>query len=361
MQVLKDTLSEEEWLKSKSISTLNIKRIALKNLDKLCIETYGKTRSEMIKDLKSTTGNEKYVFLNAYVSFLQGKSRGTISHYLGAVKSYFWSQGIKTYEEDMENFVRKNIPEQVTDAKEGLDKETIKKLLDNSRETRKALYLTLLSSVMRVGETLQLRKRDLDFSTDPVTIRIPGTYTKTKHGRITFVSREAKDVLQSILKKKRDDELIFIKELKPHFVINEEKIFANLRKKCNLIRKHSDEKRYLISLHSFRSYGITKCEKINSGLGHFLAGHSRYMSQYEKYSLDQLREFYEKVEPELLIYSEPTPQNTKEIEKLKLEVQGQGVAIDVLQEFLSINPTIAKRYYAELSNRLKELKKSKKS
>lgn len=332
MQVLKDTLSDEEFMKSKSKSTENVKKIALKNLDKFCIETYGKSRSELITELRNTTGNEKYVFLRGYVSFLDGKSRGTISHYLGAVKSYLWSQGIKTYEEDMNNLVRKNIPEQVTDAKEGLDKETIAKLLDNSRELRKALYLTLLSSGMRVGETLQLRKRDFDFTVDPVTVRIPGNFTKGKKGRVTFISREAKDVLRRTLKKKRDDELIFLRNIKPHFVINEEKIFANLRKKCNLIQKHSDNRRYLISLHSFRSYFITKCEKINSGLGHFLAGHARYMSQYEKYTPEELREFYQKAEPELLIYSEPTPENTKEIEKLKTEVSSLKHNLERIQE-----------------------------
>jgi integrase len=325
-------------MKSTSISAERTKKIALKYLDKFCVETYGKQRTELIKELKENDGNKKYNFLKSYVEFLSSLSVGTQRHYFGAVKSYLWSQGIKTYQEDLEKIIK--FPKEIKDEKEGLDKETIKILINNSRETRKALYLTLLSSGMRVGEALQLRKRDFDFDKNPVTIRIPGKYTKTGKGRITFISSETREILLTILKRKKDDDLVFIKEVKPHFVVNEEKIFANLRRKCDLTKKYSDGKRYTISLHSFRAYFVTKCEKINSGLGHALAGHDRYMKEYERYSLDEKRQFYQKAEPELLIYSEVMPQNQKEMQE---RINHLEESIDIIMKLaVTSNPKVTK-------------------
>lgn len=46
---------------------------------------------------------------------------------------------------------------------------------------RKALYTVLISSGIRIGETLGLKKRDFDFSQERVCITIPAILTKKNH------------------------------------------------------------------------------------------------------------------------------------------------------------------------------------
>ena len=57
---------------------------------------------------------------------------------------------------------------------------------------------------MRIGELVQLRLSDIDFTTTPTTIRLPGKITKTRTARETFITTEAtkslKDYLSILLK-----------------------------------------------------------------------------------------------------------------------------------------------------------------
>jgi len=64
----------------------------------------------------------------------------------------------------------------------------------------KALFLTLASSGMRIGESLSLTLNDIDLEHDPVSIQIRGENTKTGEQRFTFISSEAKEALIEWLK-----------------------------------------------------------------------------------------------------------------------------------------------------------------
>jgi len=64
----------------------------------------------------------------------------------------------------------------------------------------KALYLTLASSGMRIGEALQLTLDDINLDNNPVKISIRGEYTKSGDKRIAFISGEAKEHIVEWLK-----------------------------------------------------------------------------------------------------------------------------------------------------------------
>ena len=62
---------------------------------------------------------------------------------------------------------------------------------------------------MRIGEAVQIRKRDLDLETERITVHIPARITKLKKARDTFLSIEAKKAIMPKLEKLSDDDLIW--------------------------------------------------------------------------------------------------------------------------------------------------------
>jgi len=271
----------------------------------------------IITDLKKNPSDRLYIFLNNFVGFMDNKSPKTIRTYFGWVRSYLRCQGIKTDLDDLKDFV--SFPTQIIERRKALTKEIIRKLLDNSKEQRKALYLTLLSSGMRVGEALALRKRDFDFTKDPVVISIPARNTKTKQGRETFISREAKELLLRLVKRKSDDDLVFTHQPNNEQAVhNEEMAFRKLRKRCDLLEKYADGKRFVVNIHAFRSYFHTKASKIHGQeYANALDGHSSYLGQYYRNTEEERAEMYRELEPSFLIYS------SQEMVKTQKEMQSQ--------------------------------------
>jgi len=191
---------------------------------------------------------------------------------------------------------------QLKTAPHRLSKEEVQKIIENASLQRKSLYFFLLSSGVRGEEACSLKKRDFELFNGRYKINLRGSYTKTGMPRITFISKETQKYLEPLLKKLKDDDLVFTENSDPIKArLNEDVYFHRLRKKLDLVARH-ETGRHEITLHSFRSYFISHCEKINEGLGHALAGHDRYMKVYERYSDEELLEFYLKIEPELLIF-----------------------------------------------------------
>ena len=95
------------------------------------------------------------------------------------------------------------------------------------------MYLVMSSSGMRIGETLQIRKRDFDFdSYERLMIKLPAKITKTKKTRITFISKEAEKDLLRYVKNTSDDSFVFNPNNRKlgGIIINESKLFnLNIR------------------------------------------------------------------------------------------------------------------------------------
>ena len=188
----------------------------------------------------------------------------------------------------------------------------------NTSKRKKGIYLALISSGMRIGETLQVRKKDLDFSRSRIMIRIPAEITKAKESRITFLSKEAEDNNKHVFSLAPND-LVWGKS--ENWLNN-----TNLegRSLYRLLENLGMDEKYpsginKITLHSFRAYFVTKGNKVEANFGHALAGHGFYMKQYDRYSEDELEELYMKLEKEISVFDLSKKEN--EIQKLKRENQ----------------------------------------
>jgi len=215
-QSLRKTLTKEEFVekfysKSKSSGSKSVIMSVLKIFDDFCLKVYGNNAENLLEDLRGDMGDALYNFLQDFINHMNGKNLKpkTIASYFSTLRTFLRSQGIKINSDDIKDLIR--LPEIIQKLREPLTKEHLKLLLDYAKPERKALYLTLLSSGMRIGESLSLKKSDFDLSSDPIQITIQGKFTKTKQTRQTYISSEAKVLLLRILAKKHDDELVFAK------------------------------------------------------------------------------------------------------------------------------------------------------
>jgi len=80
----------------------------------------------------------------------------------------------------------------------------LKQILQHGELKARALFLTLSSSGMRIGETVELKISDIDLDNEPARIFVPAHITKTDTARVCFISNEARDVLKEWLYKKTE-------------------------------------------------------------------------------------------------------------------------------------------------------------
>jgi len=338
MSYLPKTLTMQDWFsrvyqKSRSESSVKVAKAAINAFEAFCIHEYNKKPDTIINELRKSNDNRKYILLNNWISYLdeshpQHKQRkrdpSTIRAYFSFLKSYFRSQGIKLNSDDVKDFVQ--FPTKIKQLRKPLERETIKLILENSTVKRRALYLTLISSGMRVGEALALRKRDFDFTKDPVAIIIPGRFTKTRQTRETFISKEAKKYVERIIKKKKESDRVFtdLENLR-EAVDNEGEVFDYLRKKHGLTERYEESIRHVVVIHGFRSFFHTKAaQKHGDSYAHALDGHGAYLATYYRLSSEEKAKMYKELEPELTIDdSERLRIQNQKLEKEKSELENQ--------------------------------------
>ena len=69
-------------------------------------------------------------------------------------------------------------------------KEELRNILSYANLRDKAIYLTLLSSGIRVGELTQITIHDIYLDEKPVRIELEAEYCKNKQSRTVFISKE---------------------------------------------------------------------------------------------------------------------------------------------------------------------------
>ncbi len=186
-----------------------------------------------------------------------------------------------------------------------------------------ALFLTQLSSGMRIGEVLSLKVMDVDLSTTPTTIQIRGSDTKTGNQRTSYVSSEATEALEGwqrlrpkYLKnskrsksKKEQDERVFPFLRRTAYVI-----WNGAVEKTGLLHKQKDTNRYTLHPHCLRKWYRTRMATlIPVDIVEALMGHEGYLTAaYRRYSPEDLAAFYRKGEQALLIHQ---PINLEEVKE----------------------------------------------
>lgn len=234
--------------------------------------------------------DEKYHKLSEAVNFVAQKVEpASVKQYYNFWKSYLrFVHGIKIYNEDAHHFVKP--PKNIKRTREPLTHDIIKKLCQNAADIQRAEYLVLSSSGMRMSEFLNSPKENFDLNTGMVGVA--GKLTKTKVQRKTFISSEAIEAIEKI-----GDE--FWQERTYH---KEATYFWRLRERIGLNERYDDSIVHKVTLHSFRSFARTQAGKINQDFAEQLIGHSGYLKQYVRLTDEDMKKYYEKLEPKLRIF-----------------------------------------------------------
>ncbi len=315
----------EDKISRKSFSARNNFDAAHKQFTKFTEKSFKESFEQVIEDLlqiKDLKEQQQKTFdiLQNFVNYLdnEGMAPSTNRVYFNSVKKYLKHRGFEIHSDDVRNEV--DFPAIVEEKVYPLTNEDVSKLLFHANPEKKMLYLVLSSSAMRIEEALRLRKHDFNTEMKRIRIDIPGKYTKTKKPRITFVSSEAEKVLKPHLERTHDDQLVFTDNEDYMRAKNSaEKYFERVRERSGFT-KRKDTRVHLVTLHSLRYFFITRCNRIDFGLGNALAGHGFYMKKYDTATPEKLLEFYLEAEPNLLIDVERITETDSDVKLLRQEV-----------------------------------------
>jgi len=322
--MIKEEFRQKIWRQSKSESMVNYVNIALVMFERFCEDSYKKNSTDVIEELKKDLvevqkegkGNQKlYLFLDNFVQWLsdykpqknQKKDQlapTTIRGYFSTALKYLRHNGISISNDSLREFVV--LPKKHKELPQPITRDEIEKIIENADEKRRVLYLTLVSSGIRIGEALQLRKKYFSLQYEPARIVLPSKITKTREARIVFVSREVKEKLTTTLLNLQDDDLVFTKtDSVRRAEYTEENYFSRLRKKVGLTEFEYSGNRHKVTIHKFRKFFAIHAErKLGLQISGSLLGHSPYMKTYYEYDSDELGKMYAKLEPDLIIAPE---------------------------------------------------------
>jgi len=195
----------------------------------------------------------------------------------------------------------------------------------------KALFLTLASSGMRIGECLKLGIEDVELNLEPARVNIRAEYTKTGNKRITFISKEAKEAIAEWLKvrekwlhsavgkshiqpKNLEDKRLF-----PFSEVNARIMWRHALTKSGNGKRDLKTNITLMHPHVLRKFFRTQLGALSVDMTEALMGHEGYLTEaYRRYPNPEetLAEFYKKGEHLLLIFTE-----AGEVNKLRVEVE----------------------------------------
>ena len=219
----------------------------------------------------------------------------------------------------------------------------------------RAEILICASGGLRIGELLHIRLSDVFLDEVPVRIEIPGSITKNRLPRRTFISTEAANALKAYLQT-RDEMLqrlrINSRRVHHEYKPDESRIFPHSdtyesEQMRQIVSKSQyngiDERtgRNMFHFHSLRKYFLTQAKK--SARADFVeawAGHAGYLSAaYHRPSLEEERAEYLKAELDLTInipedYLRLKLEHQNEIEQLREVSLAQQEMLSRLQDEL---------------------------
>ena len=326
MSILDVKRNKQDFLKHKSKSSQNTfvnYTFIFKSIEKFCITKYDSSLENIIEELAIVEDPQEQVenMIQTYIDELEleGKPHSTVSSYSCIAKNYLKYRRVKFDKDELETSL--DFKKEVISEKYPLTKEEIKILLDHASFESRAKILLQSGSGFRISELLTLRKCDINRDLERYTAIIRAECAKNGIERTTIISSEAMSYLDTILENKNDNDLIFYHEAKNirNAVIAEIEVFSRVRKSTNLDMRYEGKITHKITTHSFRAFFISQFEKTYSGFGHSLSGHSRYLKQYERFTIGEKIEKYIETEKHLLIYSKSDESN-KELRELKTKV-----------------------------------------
>jgi len=235
MSYLESKITIEEFLNNitKKSKKDHFKTI-LNTFNIFCNQKYQKSSQEVLDDLfedisKLHSNDKIYVLFSHFKEWLlvdhpeivyylgRGKNQrrtikarhsNTVRLYLITIRSIFEEIGNLEINSRLFN-KRVKVPKAEEEDPEPFTPEQMRLFLDRSSNQSKLKYMFLKDTGCRLGEMVQLRKRDFDLEKNPVEIKIQARYTKTKKARIVYLTRETAPMIKRIMNKKHVDDLVF--------------------------------------------------------------------------------------------------------------------------------------------------------
>jgi integrase len=287
-------------------------------------------------------------------NFLQAISSSpplTVRLMIAAVKSFLIENNVELSQKFWKGLIRKIRGSRAATVDEVPSNEQLKSIIAHVPIQGKALFLTLSSSGMRIGETLQLVMEDIELDREPAKITLRREYTKTGNSRITFISSEAKEAIQEWLKVRQNYLVAAVAKSKtrPNYKeeyngknLDDNRLFPfdvptayymwnNALKKSGFMKKDNGTKRTIFHPHVLRKFFRSQMATlIPVDVTEALMGHEGYLTEvYRKYSPEQLAALYLKGEPSILVFG-----NGTDVTELRENLKGVDQAIRKVSEDL---------------------------
>jgi len=198
---------ERKHRRSQSYKTIIGYKMAINNFRKFLRSKYNFDLEQLLEEIK-TNQRDPIDVIDEYYTFLRkcpnktgkiGLSKSAIASYISVNKQLLNGEGCKIYQEDLRN--RFTLPINSTTYEEGLTRQIINRVLRLSNAKLAAVVLMICSGGFRIGEIVQLRLSDVDFTTNPTKIKIRAETAKTRETRITHISSEASTALKDYIAK----------------------------------------------------------------------------------------------------------------------------------------------------------------
>jgi len=191
------------------------------------------------------------------------------------------------------------------------------------------LFLTQIQAGLRIGESVQLRKKHFLNDYDRLVLKIPPNIAKFKRGRTVVIGKEAGNRIKQILKKIDDNELVFGTGENPiSSRVNKEAILRNALIKIGLDMKYDDTGRFQINTHSFRAYFITRVSRHDPNIAKKLAGEKGYLLQYDRLTDEEYVENYLKFEDDLTVFDLTQRDQKQNLKQKELDEKNQQQIIE---------------------------------
>jgi len=302
-----------EKIQKHSLNSQKGTKNALNNFDKFCQEKYDQGIEEIVDDLVLVKKEETiFDILQSWINWNK-IAPSSLKTYFIRLNSFLHYKGIKLDNRDVKSELI--FPKVLEEELYPLQVEDITKILSVANYDKRSMYLAQISSGMRLGEIVQIRKKDLILDSDRIMVKIPAKITKSQQARTTFLSTEAEKMIRHGLKKLDDDDLVWGNNPIP--INNEIAEIANLHRylgKCGLDMKY-DSGQYKINTHSFRAFFITKMSRHDPNFAKKLAGQKGYLLQYDRMTDKEKLDKYLEIEKDLII--DPTERQKARISELE--------------------------------------------
>jgi len=255
----------------------------------------------------------------------------TARSYISSVKEYFGQCDIEFSSRQLKDIRNKSPKGRGRTEEDDLTKDVVKQILQYTDVRGRALFLTLISTGMRIGECLQLNLSDLNIKDGKILspiVLIRGQNTKTGEQRYSFLNKESIKAIEAYLQvreKLRETTLKrttrssgeeYKNRLFPFSPATALQIFSFTLKKAGLEKFSSSIQRRTYHIHMFRKYFSSQLSvSCPREMVEEIMGHEGYLSgSYRRYTREQMYEYYLAAEHNLYI-------NEIDVDKLEIKYE----------------------------------------